>query len=290
MCFPMCSAHLVNSRASVPAVSRCHPSFVKVRCNWSIRVASVFRSFALVCLPVFWSFARTGRSTCHLCSAVLTFVCQFFYIARCGWSNHVSSVLCNFLYFLSFTLFTVTGSSTCHLCSTGISGPTLPPRGGVLEHRCVECSLPATTCQVLRQIVTVLETRCPSVLNNARRKLEMRGPSAMPHQSNQTVLLGGDPFQVIGLILKWKSWFLHVQSKIMRTSSLTRKEFELQRARRKTHQEHIADWGQTSMSHDNMLHKLVSISNKQLKSQQQTLHWTEIGVSGERINCLYVVW
>ena len=55
---------------------RCRPSFVKVRCDWSIRVVSVFRSFALVCLPVLGTFVRTGRSTCHLCSAVLTlFAC-----------------------------------------------------------------------------------------------------------------------------------------------------------------------------------------------------------------------
>ena len=43
-----------------PAVLRCHPSFVKVRCDWSIRVASVFNSFALVCLPVFGTLARAG--------------------------------------------------------------------------------------------------------------------------------------------------------------------------------------------------------------------------------------
>ena len=76
-----------------PAVLRCHPSFVKVRCNWSIRVASVFHSFALVCLPVFGTLAQTARSTCHLCSTVLTFVCQF------------------------FTFLAVAGRFTCHLCS-----------------------------------------------------------------------------------------------------------------------------------------------------------------------------
>ena len=81
-----------------PAVLRCHPSFVKVRCDWSIRVASVFRSFALVCLPVLGTFARSGPRVTSL---------------------HVSlTVLCISV----FTLFTVTGSSTCHLCSTGISG------------------------------------------------------------------------------------------------------------------------------------------------------------------------
>ena len=85
----------------------------------------------------------TGRSAWLLCSGVLlwcvsqcwerslglddprvTSALQFlrtlpdFYIAHCGWSIHVSSVLCISV----FTLFTVTGSSTFHLCSTGISG------------------------------------------------------------------------------------------------------------------------------------------------------------------------
>ena len=69
-----CPLRLVNACVRpCPAVSRCHPSFVEVRCRWSIRVASVFRRFALVCLPVFGTFAQTGRSTCHLCCAFLTY-------------------------------------------------------------------------------------------------------------------------------------------------------------------------------------------------------------------------
>ena len=93
MCFPMCSAHLVNSRASVPAVSRCHPSFVKVRCNWSIRVASVFHRFALVC-PSFWNVGP-------------------------DWSIHVSLVLCSFdvclPVFLHCSLWLVESRAICAL-------------------------------------------------------------------------------------------------------------------------------------------------------------------------------
>ena len=62
LCFPMCcNAHLVNSRGSVP----CSFELSSQLCEGSLllvdpRMASVFNSFALVCLPVFGTLARTG--------------------------------------------------------------------------------------------------------------------------------------------------------------------------------------------------------------------------------------
>ena len=117
-----------------PAVWRCHPSFVKVRCNWSIRVASVFHSFVLVRLPVFGTFARAARSTCHLCSAVFFCTLSVFYTARCGWSINVSSELCSFfcVCILSF-YFTVLGDWFIHVSSVVDryfgSHPPSPRRG-----------------------------------------------------------------------------------------------------------------------------------------------------------------
>ena len=77
-----------------------------------------------------------------------------------------------------------------------------------------------------------------------------------PRQSTRTVQAGGDPVQVVGLKLKRKTIELcskqdHentiVESQRIRT--LKRKE--------KTHQDQIADRGQVSMSHYNMVHKPI---------------------------------
>ena len=100
MCFTLCcNAHpdwSIHVRPC-PAVLRCRPSFVKVRCDWSIRVAFVYRSFALDCLPVFGN-VRSDRPI------------------------HVSLVLCSFDFVcFFFTLLAVAGRFTCHPFLTAIS-------------------------------------------------------------------------------------------------------------------------------------------------------------------------
>ena len=147
MCFPMCCTAnwdwSIYVRPCI-AVLRCHPCFVEVRCDWSIRVASVFRGFALVCLPGCGTFARTDRSMCHLCSVVLTYL--VIYTVHVDWFIHVSSVLDSYF------------------------GSHPPTRRGVLERRCFECSPFDPTCQDLRCNMSPLETECPSVLAFARGK------------------------------------------------------------------------------------------------------------------------
>ena len=60
-------------------------------CSWSILVAYVFRSLALIVSQFWGSCSSSGRSTCQLCSEV--FVFSQFYNVHCGWSIHLSSVL-----------------------------------------------------------------------------------------------------------------------------------------------------------------------------------------------------
>ena len=71
---------------------------MKVHCDRSIRVAAVLFFFALVCHPVFGTFTRPGRCTCHLCSPVLTYFDSFFYWA----GRFTCDLFCFFKVLLSF--------------------------------------------------------------------------------------------------------------------------------------------------------------------------------------------
>ena len=94
-CFSMCcNANGVWSIHACPClvVSMCHPRFIEVRCDWSIRVVLLW------CVSQFW------ERSLELVNSRVTCASQF-------WRN--LSV---------FTMSTVTGSSQCHLCSRATSG------------------------------------------------------------------------------------------------------------------------------------------------------------------------
>ena len=153
------------SSASAPWSFEVSSFFFNVRCDWSSHVASVFLSFALLCLSGF--LERAIRLLVHVspllrrCGVFFTVLMMLTVLV----SSHVNLALqcCCFLVF-----FICHGDWFIHmssLCSIAIAGPTLPLGGGVLEHRCFECSPLATTCQGLRLNLSLLEKRCPSVLN-----------------------------------------------------------------------------------------------------------------------------
>ena len=92
-----------------PAVLRCHPSFVKVRCDWSIRVASVLCSFDLVCLSVLGDVRSEWidpRVTC-----ALQFLTNFARFLHCSLWLVDSRVICA----LHLSFYTVHGVWFIHV-------------------------------------------------------------------------------------------------------------------------------------------------------------------------------
>ena len=114
------------------------PVFCFVCCDRSILVALVFR-ILLLCVSKFLGTCNSaGRCTCRLlfCSVVY-FLC--FFIAHCGWSIHLSLLLCSVVVSPSFFALI-----TCHLCTRAISGR---------KRATVACSTPVRLFRVLRSLL-----------------------------------------------------------------------------------------------------------------------------------------
>ena len=117
------------------AVLRCLPIFCNVRCDRSILVCSVLRNFALLSLSFFGTCNSAGRSTCHLCSAVLICFSSFLHCSLWLVGSRATLALQRYCLSQFFAMLTAIGSSTCRLLITSYFGL-----------RCFECSLLATTC------------------------------------------------------------------------------------------------------------------------------------------------